>query len=186
MWVEPTGRRGVHHRCIDRNRAMLQKAGLCNCAGIDWIHLHTIIQSTSPTGLQTQQQDKVLSYTHLNERSSLSHLSIIIHHMIERKRMLMERVKVKSRQSSSVSVCVVGSLPTCMRNTLDLVSMYSLSKYAKMLDSRTGFPSAPNTQPSSPWDDKTAKKHSLTGRRLSAAQTHNNTHTKIITHFAQS
>lgn len=61
---------------------------------------------------------------------------------------------------------------TCMRKTLVFFSMHLLSKYAKIRDSWTGFSSYPNTQPSSPWDDRTAKKQSSTGRWLSARHTH--------------
>lgn len=73
--------------------------------------------------------------------------------------------------ASRICVCVCASL-TCMRNTLVFFSMHLLSKYIKIRDSWTGSPSDPNTQPSSPWDDRTARKQSCTGRRLSARHTH--------------
>lgn len=60
-------------------------------------------------------------------------------------------------------------LPTWMRKSLALLSIYLLSKQAKIRDKRTAFPSAPYTQPSSPWEDSTARKQSPTGLLLSAA-----------------
>lgn len=57
---------------------------------------------------------------------------------------------------------------TWIKNSLVFPSMCELLKQEKMWDSLTGIPSAPNTQPSSPWDDSTARKHSFTGCSLSA------------------
>lgn len=59
---------------------MLQVAGLF--AGFNSrVHLHTVIQSFSPTGLQTQQQDTLLSDT-----SSLSHIKQTQKEKIEMKK----------------------------------------------------------------------------------------------------
>lgn len=147
---------GVHHSCIHGNWEILLKdtrrAVICG-----WIHLHAVVQSVSPTGLQRHQQEIPQSHTQEGGQSAAApgltpHRSVCL---------------------SGLHVC--ASL-TCMRNTLVLFSMHLLSKYVKIRDSWTRFPSDPNTQPSSPWDDRTARKQSSTGRWLSARHTHTHTH----------
>lgn len=134
-----TRRGGVHHGCVCRYREVRSEAWLL--VSLDGrVHLHAVIQGLSPTGLQGRARERQQSEINA-QRVSGGH---------------RERGKCPSP-------------PTCMRKSLALVSMYLLSKKAKTRDKKTAFPSAPNTQPSSPWEDSTARKQSLTGLRLSAA-----------------
>lgn len=116
-----TRRCGVHHGCVCRYREVRQEAWLQ--VRLDGrVHLHAVIQGFPPTGLQ-------------------------------------EREREGSRVRSTHSKCQCQSSgrgrrtelrQTWMRKSLALLSMCLLSNKAKIRDKRTAFPSAPNTQPSSP------------------------------------